>query len=112
MNQDIRKILQEIYINHKLQATDLDYTIVDTYKTDLDRLSKLSCRCFFIVDLCTFEYIYTSGNFKNLFGYMPVDKLETPTDGKFIDSKIHPDDFFEYKRKILKVGEFLLLQPK
>lgn len=112
MNQEIRKILQEIYTDHKLRETDLDYNIIDVYKADLERLSKLSGRCFFIVDLYRFEYIFTSENFKSIFGYIPVDKQETSVAEELLDSKIHPDDFFEYKRNLLKVGEFLLQKPK
>lgn len=112
MNQDIRKILQTIYKEHRLSETDLDYTIVATYKADLDRLSKLSNRCFFIVDLHTFKYIYTSENFKNIFGYMPVGRENASADGELLDSKIHPDDFFEYKKNLLRVGEFLMQKPK
>lgn len=112
MNQEIRDILQEIYINHKLQETNLDYSVMDRYKTDLDRLSKLSGRCFFIVDLNKFEYVFTSENFKNIFGYIPTSDSDTTVDEKLLDSKIHPDDFFEYKRTMLKVGMFILQQPK
>lgn len=79
MNQEIRKILQEIYSEHRLLETDLDYTIIDAYKSDFDRLSKLSDRCFFIVDLHTFKYVYTSNNFKDLFGYIPIGKKKRYT---------------------------------
>lgn len=110
MNQEIRKILQNIYVNHKLQDTDLDYTVVDAYKADFDRLSQLSNRCFFIVDLHTFKYIYTSGNFSDIFGYMPVCSQDVSEE--LLDSKIHPDDFFEYKKNLVGVGEFLMQKPK
>jgi DNA-binding CsgD family transcriptional regulator len=112
MNQEIRKILQDIYKEHRLLETDLDYTIIDAYKSDFDRLSQLSNRCFFIVDLHTFKYIYTSENFKDIFGYMPIGKDDASLDNELLDSKIHPDDFFEYKRNLLKVGEFLMQKPK
>lgn len=112
MNQDIKEILQEIYINHKLQDADLDYRVLDSYKTDLEKLSQISGRCFFIVDLHTFEYIYTSSNFKNILGYTPTSESDCATNLSFLDSKIHPDDFFEYKKIMLKVGDFLLQQPK
>lgn len=112
MNQEIRKILQDIYSAHRLSEADLDYTIIDAFKSDFDRLSKLSNRCFFIVDLYTFKYVYTSGNFKDIFGYIPTGKDGTSPDDDLLDSKIHPDDFFEYKRNLLQVGEFLMQKPK
>lgn len=112
MNQEIRKILQDIYIDHKLQEADLDYTIIETYKVDFDRLSKLSNRCFFIVDLYTFKYIYTSENFSDIFGYIPVCGQTNSVSEELLDSKIHPDDFFEYKKNLFRVGEFLIQKPK
>lgn len=90
----------------------MDYTVVDAYKTDFDRLSELSGRCFFIVDLHTFKYIYTSGNFKDLFGYVPVGNRNTAAGEELLDSKIHPDDFFEYKKNLLRTGRFLIRKPK
>lgn len=112
MNQEIRVILQDIYADHKLQEADLDYTIIDTYKSDFERLSKLSNRCFFIVDLFTFKYIYTSENFSDIFGYMPVGGQTNSVSEELLDSKIHPDDFFEYKKNLFRVGEFLIQKPK
>ena len=112
MNQEIKDILQEIYIDHKLQDVNLDYLVIDKYKSDLERLSKLSDRCFFIVDLHTFEYVYTSANFKNIFGFTPADKSDGVSNGNLLDSKIHPDDFLDYKKTMLKVGAFLLQQTK
>lgn len=112
MNQEIRTILQEIYADHKLVAANLDYTVVDAYKADFERLSKLSDRCFFIVDLYTFNYIYTSENFSDIFGYMPVCSQVTSASEELLDSKIHPDDFFEYKKNLFRVGEFLMQKPK
>lgn len=112
MNQEIRKILQDIYVDHKLQEADLDYTVVNGYKTDFDRLSQLSDRCFFIVDLHTFRYIYTSKNFSDIFGYMPVCSQATSFSEELLDSKIHLDDFFEYKKNLFRVGEFLMHKPK
>lgn len=112
MNREKRKILQEIYSDHKLQEADLDYTIVDAYKADLDRLAQMSGRSFFIVDLHAFKYIYTSENFKAIFGYLPVGADDTLVDDQLLDSKIHPDDFFEYKKNLLRVGRFLMQKPK
>lgn len=113
MNQEIRKILQDIYKDHRLQKADLDYTIVDAYKVDFNRLAKLSDRCFFIVDLHTFKYIYTSENFKDIFGYLPIGEYDASSvDDKLLDSKIHPDDFFEYKKNLLRVGKFLMQKSK
>lgn len=112
MNQEIKDILQEIYIDHKLRDTDLDYRVLDRYRYDLERLSLISGRCFFIVDLHTFEYIYTSDNFKNIFGCMPTNKCDSAANSSLLDSKIHPDDFFEYKKIMLKIGDYLLTQPK
>ena len=112
MNHEIKGILQEIYKNHKLRDADLDYLVLESYKIDLERLSKISGRCFFIVDLHTLEYIYTSGNFKNIFGCTPTNKCYSVANSSLLDSKIHPDDFFEYKKIMLKVGDYLLAQPK
>lgn len=109
MNQEIKEILQEIYIDHNLRETDLDYSIADKYIGDLNRLSQLNNCCFFIVDLYQFRYLFTSDNFKNIFGYIPTkDSL----DNKFLDSRIHPEDFLQYKQIQLKVGEFLFQLPK
>ncbi|WP_165024186.1 helix-turn-helix transcriptional regulator [Dysgonomonas sp. ZJ279] len=113
MNQEIREILQEIYTGHNLKETDLDYTIANKYKDDLNRLSELNNCCFFIVDLHKFEYIFTSDNFKNIVGYVPTkDDFRNPSDNRFLDSRIHSDDFLKYKEIQLKVGEFIMQQPK
>lgn len=56
MNQEINDILREIYVNHELWEDDLDYSAVNRYKIELDRLSQLSGSCFFIVDLHRFEF--------------------------------------------------------
>lgn len=103
--------MQRIYANHTLEEADLDYTEVGSYRTDFDRLAELSDRCFFIVDLHTFEYVYTSENFKEIFGYIPASKSESRNSGELLDSKIHPDDFFEYKKNLLRVGEFIMQLP-
>lgn len=112
MNNDLKKILQEIYADHHLRKEDLDYNIVAKYKDDLNRLSQLNNTCFFIVDLHTVEYVFTSDNFKNIFGYVPSDIQIDASDDKLLDSKIHPDDFAAYKRILPKVGEFILRQSK
>lgn len=112
MNLEIKKILQDIYVDHKLQEADLDYAIIDSYKADFNRLAKLSDRCFFIVDLHRFNYVYTSENFRDIFGYMPNGKHNIFNEDKLLDSKIHPDDFFEYKKNLLRVGEFLMQKSK
>jgi len=112
MNEEIKKILKDIYINHKLHENNLDYKILDKYSSELSRFSQLSNSCFFIVDLYKFEYVYTSDNFKNIFGYIPVNKSDSSFNSVFLDSKIHPDDFIWYKKVMPKVGEFILELPK
>lgn len=113
MNHEIKEILQDIYVDHNLKEKDLDYTIADKYIADLNRLSQLNNCCFFIVDLHKFRYLFTSDNFRNIFGYVPTkDDLDNLSDNTFLDSKIHPDDFIQFKRIQLKVGSFLLQQPK
>jgi DNA-binding CsgD family transcriptional regulator len=112
MNQEIRKILQCVYADHKLKDEDLDYRLIATYKSDIENLSKFSDQCFFIVDLHTLKYIYTSKNFKDIFGYLPIGKTNISASDNLLDSKIHPDDFFEYKKNLLRVGEFLMHQSK
>lgn len=112
MNQEIKEILQKIYTNHTLLDTDLDYKITDKYISELNRLAQLSNSCFFIVDLHKFEYIFTSENFKNITGYLPANTDDNLPYQNLLDSKIHPDDFYQYKKIMLKIGEFLLQQPK
>ncbi|TFD92820.1 hypothetical protein E2605_18450 [Dysgonomonas capnocytophagoides] len=113
MNKEIKRILQEIYIGHDLNEKNLDYSVAEEYIKDLNRLSQLNNCCFFIVDLYTFKYLFTSDNFKNIFGYIPIkDDFENTSDGKFLDSRIHPDDFFQFKKIQYKVGEFLLQKSK
>ncbi len=113
MNSEVREILQQVYTDHKLREDDLDYTIADRYKADLNRLSKLNNCCFFIVDLHKIEYLFTSDNFRSIFGYIPVaDSSVGQFDNKLLDSRIHPDDFKEYKRIQLKIGEFVMQQSK
>lgn len=113
MNQEIKEILEAIYIDHNLEETNLDYAIADKYIADLNRLSQLNNCCFFIVDLHKFKYLFTSDNFRNIFGYVPIkDDLNHLSDNTFLDSKIHPDDFIRFKEIQLKVGDFLLQLPK
>lgn len=112
MNQEVKEILQAIYAQHELKEVGLNYQIIENYKHDFNRLSQLNNSCLFIVDLHKFEYVFTSDNFKNLFGFIPTADKNSAIDETFLDSKIHPDDFFEYKRILPKVGEFLLQQPK
>lgn len=112
MNQEINDILREIYVNHELWEDDLDYSAVNRYKIELDRLSQLSGSCFFIVDLHRFEYLFTSWNFKNIFGYMPMGDVATTLDEGLLDSKIHPDDFAAYRKIMFKVGTYLLRKSK
>lgn len=112
MNQEIREILQEIYIDHNLKETDLDYTVADQYIADLNRLSQLNNCCFFIVDLHTFRYLFTSDNFKNILGYVPAKDDLGKIDNKFLDSKIHPEDFLQFKKIQQRVGCFLFQLPK
>lgn len=113
MNQEVKEILQEIYANHDLKEKDLDYSIADKHITDLNRLSQVNNFCFFIVDLYTFRYLFTSDNFRNIFGYIPTkENTNNSKEDKFLDSKIHPEDFDRYKRTQLKIGEFLRQLPK
>lgn len=113
MNQEVKEILKEIYAEHNLLEKDLDYSVAEQYKKDLNRLSLLNNCCFFIVDLHKLEYLFTSHNFKSFFGYIPSkDDSKNRLDEHFLDSKIHPDDFIQYKKIQLKVGEFILNQPK
>lgn len=113
MNRDIKQILKDIYIDHKLKESDLDYSIAEKYKSDLNQLSQLNNCCFFIVDLHKMEYLFTSDNFKNIFGYLPAKKNpDDAADNLFLDSKIHPDDFAFYKKIQMEVGQFILSQPK
>lgn len=51
MNQELKKILQNIYINHDLKESDLDYNIAGSYIADFDRVSQLIRGCFFIIDI-------------------------------------------------------------
>lgn len=113
MNEELKEILQEIYIDHTLEEADLDYTIAEKYTSDLNRLSQLNNCCFFIVDLHKFRYLFTSDNFKNIFGYVPAkDHVNNESDSLFLDSRIHPEDFLQFKETQLKVGEFILKLPK
>lgn len=99
-------------MNHDLKESDLDYSIAESYIADFERVSHLSHGCFFIVDIHKIDYIYTSDGFKSLFGYVPNNKAEGGLDNELLDSKIHPDDFVQFKKIMPKVGEFLLAQPK
>jgi len=112
MNEEIKKILQSVYANHKLKEEDLDYTVIQSYKSHFDRIAQVSNRCFFIVDLYTLTYAYISENFKDILGYIPVYKSGTSYDEELLDTKIHPDDFLMYKKDLLRVGEFLTQKPK
>lgn len=113
MNQEIKEILQEIYIDHTLDESDLDYTIAQKYISDLNRLSMLNHCCFFIVDLHKFRYLFTSDNFRNLFGYLPTqDCGKNNSANLFLDSRIHSEDFLQFKEIQFKVGEFILQLPK
>ena len=113
MNQEVKDILKEIYAEHKLNEKDLDYSIAEQHKVDLNRLSLLNNCSFFIVDLHKFEYLFTSDNFKSFFGYTPTSEgSKDLLNDSLLDSKIHPDDFIQYKKIQLKVGEFILNQPK
>lgn len=113
MNQEVKDILKEIYAEHKLNEKDLDYSIAEQHKADLNRLSLLNNCCFFIVDLHKFEYLFTSDNFKSFFGYTPTkEDSKNLLNDNLLDSKIHPDDFIQYKKIQLKVGKFILTQPK
>ena len=79
MNKEVKRILQEIYIDHhNLNEKDLDYSVAEEYIKDLNRLSQLNNCCFFIVDLYTFKYLFTSDNFKNIFGYRLILGIKFP----------------------------------
>lgn len=113
MNQEIKDILKEIYAEHNLNENDLDYSIAEQHKTDLNRLSLLNNCCFFIVDLHKLEYLFTSDNFKSFLGYMPIKgNLDDQLENSLLDSQIHPEDFIKYKKLQLEVGKFILSQPK
>lgn len=113
MNDEIKEVLQEIYKDHTLKESDLDYTMADKYISDLNRLSQLNNCCFFIVDLHKFKYLFTSDNFKHIFGYVPTkEQVNIESDNLFLDSRIHPDDFARFKEIQLKVGAFILQLPQ
>lgn len=75
MNQELKKILQDIYVDHDLKESDLDYRVAESYIANFDRVSLLSRGCFFIMDIHKIDYIYTSDGFKSLFGYVPRLKV-------------------------------------
>ncbi|MCD8167402.1 MAG: LuxR C-terminal-related transcriptional regulator, partial [Bacteroides sp.] len=99
-----------IYIDHELRQEDLDYEKVKHYFAEFDRMSELSGNCFFIVDLYTFEYLYTSPNFQVLVGYLPAPGGDN-REAIWLDAFIHPEDFVHYTEIMYRVGEFILSLP-
>ena len=105
---DMRSLEREydsIYDRQDLRADELDYSILDRHIEVLDRAAKMSNSGVTIYDLYKRNHAFTSYNFPELFDYdMEQIKAE---DGIYFNSRLHPDDWYEWTLNMMKFLQFV-----
>ena len=75
----------------KFVAKDLDYSILERHKPNLQKLAEISNSTISVFDFYTKTHVFNSSNLGKALGYTSQD-FETGGD-RFLDTKVHPDDF-------------------
>jgi len=88
---NIHETYFQLLDRQKFVANDLDYSILERHKPNLQRLAEISNSTISVFDFYKKTHVFNSSNLGKALGYSPQD-FEIGGD-RFLDTKVHPDDF-------------------
>ena len=98
---NIGKVLFEYFMKYEFDEKDLDYSILDNYKPNLQTLSEVSNSSIGVFDLNKKQTLFYSANFGKSLGYQPADYEEAGQ--QFFESKIHNDDKRDFSLNVIAI---------
>jgi DNA-binding CsgD family transcriptional regulator len=87
----IHEIYAKLLERQKFVADDLDYSILERHKPNLQKLAETSNSTISVFDFYKQTHVFNSSNLGSALGYSPQD-IETGGE-HFLDAKIHPEDY-------------------
>lgn len=98
---DINETYFSLFEQQKFSADDLDYTVLERHKPNLQQLADTCNSVISIFDAYKKENVFHSFNLGTMFGYSPQ---EVASGGPhFLDTKIHPEDFMMLMQNSLSI---------
>ncbi len=102
--QELYMRYSELLISQDMQEEDLDYSKFESHLPILDQISSIKKSGLTVFDMFKKTHIYSSYNLKDIFGY-DLSKIASE-DTTYIDSMVHPDDYYELTSNGIKLLEF------
>lgn len=99
---DIRETYYKLLRQQKFEKEELDYSILERHKPNLQKIAEIGHSTISIFDLFQTRHVFHSFNIGEMLGYN-VRQTQS-TDEDFWDSKIHPLDYIQ----LMKNGVTLL----
>lgn len=89
--ENMNALYFELLNSQTFHVKDLDYSILDKHKMQLQLLADVGNSVINVMDIFQKKHVFYSSNFGSVFGYNAKD-VESYGEN-FMKSKIHPDDF-------------------
>lgn len=104
--EEIVREYQRLLASQSFAPEELDYSLLEAHKQQLATLAMVSNSGISLYDMCAREHVFTSYNFKALFGYEVEQEASLDTD--YFNSRIHPDDMPVLMRNGVAVLRYFL----
>lgn len=90
--ENINRIFFELFDEQPFVEAELDYSILEKHKPQLQKLADISNALITVLDVYKKKHVFHSANFGAVLGYSPQ---EVAAYGEhFMNAKIHRDDFY------------------
>jgi len=86
----ITETYSKLLDQQKFVVDDLDYSILERHKPNLQKIAEVSNLVISVFDNCQKKHVFNSSNLGTALGYSPQE-IENGEEN-FLDAKIHPDD--------------------
>ena len=90
--ENINRIFFEIFDAQPFVGEELDYSILEKHKPQLQNLADIGNSHITVLDVYRKQHVFHSDNYGVVLGYSPEEVAQYGE--HFMNAKIHPDDFF------------------
>ena len=108
--QEAGKQYYELLNQQQFKEEDLDYSVLETHRPFLEKLSQVNNSGITVFDLHKKQHIYSSYNFAGIFGY-DLEEIEKQGNDYF-NSRVHPEDFLGLLKNGVTIMKFYFQLPK
>ncbi|MBB3186255.1 LuxR C-terminal-related transcriptional regulator [Microbacter margulisiae] len=107
--EQLNKAYADLLAQQHFVESELDYTIPEKHKAQLQQLAQLGNSGVTVFDLYRKQHLFWSYNMEMLFGYDP--ELMEQKGNDYINSRIHPDDYMTLTRNGIFLLNFVFALP-